>query len=292
MANMRAIRTRIRSVANTQQITKAMKMVAASKLRKVQGNMQRMKIMASGSQKVLDKLLESDTELNNPLITPRENVQKVCYVIIVGNRGLCGMYNSALFRYFQEVLGNEEREYDVVVCGRWGGEIFQRMKMPVVKNYSELNDVPSNAEAHDIAKFLTDAYLDGTYDEVHMVYQSYVSALTQRPMNKQLLPATADAADAGQEESFNVEYLFEPDANQVLGRLLEMYIINTVYSILLEAKGGEHSARVTAMSSATDNTEKLISQLQLSYNRARQAAITTEISEIVGGAAALKKNKK
>ncbi len=288
MANMRAIRTRIKSVKNTQQITKAMKMVAVSKLRRTQAGMQAMRPFAEKSQEVLDTLLASGSGNENRFIAPRKTVNKVCYVLFVGNRGLCGMYNNAVLRFMEEIARAEQRPFEVVVCGRWGKDVILKSGLPVVKTFTGLSDTPTANEALELAEFLKQKYLNGEADEIHIVYQHYRSALSQEPVAHRLLPA---APESESEAVSKKQFIFAPDAQSVLESVMQLYINNRVLSIMLEAKCGEHSARMTAMTSATDSTKTLIDQLGLSLNRARQAAITTEISEIVGGASALKRKK-
>lgn len=288
MANMRAIRTRIKSVKSTQQITKAMKMVAVSKLRRTQSSMQAMRPFAEKSQEVMNTLLGSSTGLENRFITPHKQVKKVCYVLFVGNRGLCGAYNSAILHYANELVSASPVEYGLVVCGRWGKDVIANSRLNVIKTFAEVSDTPSADEAMEIADYLKSLFLSGGYDEVHLVYQRYISALRQEPSHVQLLPAAPPAGEKGTGKVF----IFAPDANSVLENVMQLYLNNKVMSVLLDAKCGEHSARMTAMTAAADSTKSLISELDLKLNRARQAAITTEISEIVGGASALKKKKK
>ena len=287
MANMRAIRTRIKSVTNTQQITKAMKMVAVSKLRRTQAGMQAMRPFADKSQEVLDALLASGSGDENRFIAPRKKVNNVCYVLFVGNRGLCGMYNSAVLRFMEEIAAAEQRSFSVVVCGRWGKDVIAKSGLPVIKTFNDLSDTPTANEALELAEYLKQMYLSGEADEIQLVYQHYYSALRQEPVAHRLLPAAPES----ESEAPKKEFIFAPDAQSVLESVMQLYINNRVLSIMLEAKCGEHSARMTAMTSATDSTRTLIDQLGLSLNRARQAAITTEISEIVGGASALKRKK-
>lgn len=288
MANMRAIRTRIKSVKNTQQITKAMKMVAVSKLRRAQSAMQTMTPFAEKSQEILDTLLSGSTVPENRFITPRKEIKRVCYVLFVGNRGLCGVYNSSLMHFMQSIAEADDREISLVICGRWGKDVIARSGLPVRKSFTELSDTPGSMEALEISEYLKGLYLDGEVDEIHLVYQHYISALKQEPMQTCLLPAKPEKM---RENAAGKDYLFAPNAAEVLESVMQLYINNKLYSVMLEAKCGEHSSRMTAMTAATDSTKSLIDSLSLALNRARQAAITTEISEIVGGAAALKKKK-
>ena len=287
MANMRAIRTRIKSVQNTQQITKTMKMVAAANLRRTQTGMSGMRAFAEKTQALLDTLLAAGETFDTPLLTPHGAVNKVCYVLFVGNRGLCGTYNHALLRFLQKQLEQETREASVLVFGRWGRDLMKQMELPIVKTYQEVSDTPTMEQALVLAEELKRMYLSGEADEVHLVYQHFRSMLAQEPYDLQLLPAVPHA----QEEAAQ-EYLFEPDRASIMENVVQLYVNNTVYSTMLEAKVGEHASRMTAMSAATDSTAELIGTLQLHLNRARQAAITPEISEIVGGANALKLSKK
>ena len=287
MANMRAIRTRIKSVKNTQQITKAMKMVAVSKLRRTQAGMQASRPFAEKSQEIMNTLLQSGSGKENRFIMPHKEVNKVCYVLFVGNRGLCGMYNSAVLHFMEDIAEKEEREYSVVVCGRWGKDVIAKSGLNVINTFTELSDTPDSLEALELSEYLKNMFLNGETDEVHLVYEHYVSALSQKPTVEQLLPAKPEAGT----ESREIDFIFAPDAESVLESVMQLYINNKIFSVMLDSKCGEHSARMTAMTAATDNTKELIDELGLSLNRARQAAITTEISEIVGGASALKKKK-
>lgn len=287
MANMRAIRTRIKSVKNTQQITKAMKMVAVSKLRRAQSAMQTMTPFAEKSQEILDTLLTGSAAQENRFIKPRKEVKKVCYVLFVGNRGLCGVYNSSLLHFMEELAGKESREIGLVICGRWGRDVIAKSGLPVMRSFTELSDTPSAAEALEVSEYLKNMYLSGEADEIHLVYQHYISALRQEPTAYRLLPASPEKSDNASSRDF----IFAPNVEDVLESVMQLFINNKLFSVMLEAKCGEHSSRMTAMTAATDSTKSLIDSLSLALNRARQAAITTEISEIVGGAAALKKKK-
>ena len=209
----------------------------------------------------------------------------MCYVLFVGNRGLCGVYNHAVLRYAQELVQAEARPCTVVVCGSWGKDIIRQSGLPVQHTFDAISDAPGMAEALPVADYLKRIYLSGQVDEIHLVYQQFCSALQQVPGQVQLLPARLDAQE--QEEPTN-DYIFEPDARSVLENMVQLYLNNMVFSVLLEAKVSEQASRMAAMSAATDATGSLSLQL----NRVRQAAITTEIAEIVGGANALKKAKK
>lgn len=283
MENMRAIRTRIKSIESTRQITRSMKMVAASKLRKTQTAAASLREFAKCSGEMLSSVLSASGKCRNRFITPHSETKKRLYVLFVGNRGLCGTYNLSVLKYLQELVNEDGRESEIVVCGRWGRELMAGMELPVVRSFDSMSDTPSAADAQELTEYLKDLYLRGETDEIVLVYQSFASVLSQTPTHSVLLPVRTAAEDKGSADG----YIFEPDKPSLLDALVELYISNTVYSTLLEARTGEHASRMTAMTAASDNTDELITELNLKLNHARQSAITTEISEIVGGAAAL-----
>ena len=284
MANLRAIRSRIKSVQNTQQITKSMKMVAAAKLRRTQTAFSALRSFADKSGEILSQVGVAASE--NPYLNAHAQRDRVCYVLIVGNRGLCGTYNSALLRYLEELAEKEEREKFLVVCGRWGKDMIPGANIPIRESF-EIGDAPDAKEAEELTAYLRGLYTGGEADEVVLVYQRFRSVLQQSPGTQTLLPM----AVAPPEKEAEKKYIFEPDRESLLRTLTDMTLKNTVHAALLEARTGEHSARMTAMTAAADNTEELIGELTLQLNHARQAAITTEISEIAGGAEAMRKNR-
>jgi len=280
MANLRAIRSRIKSVQNTQQITKSMKMVAAAKLRRTQAAFSALRSFAEKSGEILAQVGVGASE--NPYLNAHAERNTVCYVLIVGNRGLCGTYNTALLRYLEDRQKKDGREAFLVVAGRWGKDMIPSVGLPIRRSF-EISDTPSSAEARELTDYLRQLYRGGEADEIVLVFEQFKSVLSQTPGCKTLLPLTPP--EGGVIDSSNM--IFEPDRDSLLDALVEMYLDNSVHAALLEARTGEHSARMTAMTSASDNTEELIGELTLELNHARQAAITTEISEIVGGASAL-----
>lgn len=281
MANMRELRTRVKSLKSTQQMTKSMKMVSASKLRRTQISYGRLKPFADQCNEVLKGVMSSSAGDENPFLQVRRERKSVCYVLFVGNRGLCGAYNQAVLRFLADTLKQETRECFLVVCGRWGREAILKMGVPVERWFEKMSDTPDPAAGQELSGYLKELYLSGRADEIVLVYQKYVSALVQSPGMERLLPAVVPQETlSGQRE-----YLFEPDRNSLVERLVEMYLDHTVYFAMLEAKTSEHSARMTAMTAASDNAEELIANLRLKMNHVRQAAITTEIAEISGGAA-------
>lgn len=282
MANMRAIRTRIKSIESTRQITKSMKMVSAAKRRRTQTAVQNLRSFSDKSRMILSHLSGHASGADNPFLSARDEIKRRCYVIFVGNRGLCGVYNSALAHYAEELIAADGGGSFAVIVGRWGKEGFSSAGLDIRRNFDEMSDTPTAADSAELTEYLKELYLSGEADEIVLVYQQFKSVLSQTPGHVTLLPVPPQ-----QSGESTGEYIFEPDEESVLSSLVELYISNSVYSVLLEAKAGEHSARMTAMTAATDNTEELISSLTLELNHARQAAITTEISEIVGGSAML-----
>ena len=272
MANLRAIRLRIKSVESTRQITKAMKMVAAAKLRKTQHAYGRLRAFTDMSEQMLASIGGGE----NLFLKAHGENKRVCYVLMVGNRGLCGTYNHSLLRYFEQLRAEEQRESLLYTVGRWGRDLIGP-----VDGHFEISDTPTAEEAKSVTETLKELFRSGEADEIVLVYQRFRSVLQQNPAARTLLPLTLP------ENREEKDVIYEPDADTVLDRLVELTLENSVKAALLEARTGEHAARMTAMTAASDNTEDLIEELTLELNHARQAAITTEISEIVGGAAAL-----
>ena len=282
MANVRAIRTHIKSVESTRKITKSMKMVAAAKLKRTQQSMNALRSYASAAETLLARLGADAAARENPFLKPRE-IRRVCYVLFVGNRGLCGVYNTALVKYMESLSEREEREHFLLVVGRWGRDLLAASRLPVAETIDDIPDAPSEEDALRLSARLNALYLSGEADEIVLVYEEYLSALRQEPTDRRLLPLVP-----AQEREDGQKRILEPDARRVTDAPVELYLENTVQAVLLEAKTGEHTARMTAMTAASDNTEQLLDKLNLQLNHARQSAITTEISEIVGGANALK----
>lgn len=280
MANVRDIRRRIRSVSSMQQITKAMKMVAASKLRKAQEKVIAARPYARQLQEVLARLAQDQGDETHPLLEVRP-VQRVGYIIISSDRGLCGGYNANLFRMTNSIIDNETHDVRLVTVGTKGRDFYRRGSNETIAEFVGLGDNPSYGQAKEIAQEVISLYESGELDEVYIMYNEFISAISQRPTQVKLLPI-----EKPKQES-NTEYIFEPSNEEILDTLLPKYVETQVFRTLLEGKASEMGAKMTAMGSATDNARDLIERLTLQMNRARQAAITTEISEIVGGASAL-----
>lgn len=290
MASARDIKRRIKSVKSTQQITKAMKMVSASKLRKSQTAVTAVRPFM---RKIDEMILHVGEAVAHPYLQEKQEVRRVCYLLIGSDRGLCGGFNGNLHRFLDHVLqetaaAESAPEFAAVVLGRKAMEHCARRGYPVDVEYAAIGDNPDFSQARQLSHLLREAFDEQKYDEIYMVYSEFKSALVQRPTIKRLLPIVHPQTDGDAENRFAaVDYIFEPDQQTVVEALLPQYIDIGVYCALQEAKASEHGARMTAMNSATDNATEMINKLTLSLNRARQAAITTEISEIVGGAAAL-----
>ncbi|GAX89609.1 ATP synthase F1 subunit gamma [Effusibacillus lacus] len=285
MANARDIRRRIRSVKNTQQITKAMKMVAAAKLRRAQERVTLARPYAAKLQEVIGSIAKAGGGAKHPMLVKRP-VKKIGYVVIAADRGLKGAFNAQVIRHaLNEFRDKPKDEYVIFAVGRKARDFFVKRGYPVVGEITGLADFPTYADIKRVTEAVVKNYEDGTYDEVYLVYNMFKSAISQIPVTKQILPLS-DVG--GGEARVTSGYLYEPSQEEVLDALLPKYAETLIYSALLESKASEHGAQMTAMGNATDNATEMIASLTLSLNRARQAAITTQITEIVGGAEALK----
>jgi F-type H+-transporting ATPase subunit gamma len=287
MATMRQIRSRIRVAKNIQQITKAMKMVAAARLKRAQDRVQQARPYSETMRTVMTSLAGAAAgAVEHPLLEQRE-VHDTGVLLITADRGLAGSYNSQIIRRAAEFLRDfDQRTLKMYVVGRKGNAFFRRRGYNVVESITINSNAVSFAEAQEIAGLVRRAFESGEIDELYIIYTKFVTAITQRPMVVKLLPIETPEAESGVDVSG--DYIFEPEPERLLGELLPRYLVNQIYQALQESVASEHGARMTSMSSATDNAGKMISSLTLSLNRARQAGITKEISEIVGGAEALK----
>ena len=285
MASGKEIKRRIRSVQSTGKITKAMKLVSASKLRRAQGSVVSARPYKDKLKEVLSRLVASaGASVSDPLLEVRE-VKRVGYVVFASNKGLAGGYNANIMKEaFAQVKASEEQGYEVgiVAVGKKARDFFSKRGYTIDEEFLAVNDIPSAADADAITKMIKTAYVTGKYDEVHIVYAEFRSAMSQIPKTVKVLPIETPESEAAD----GLDYIFEPSPDIVLSQILPLYLANQVFSALTEAKAGEHGARMTAMSSASDNAAALVARLDLEYNRARQASITQEITEIVGGASA------
>lgn len=284
MVNLREIKGRINSTKSTKQITKAMQMVSSSKLRRAEQNAKAYVPYMEKIQDVVGAIASGTKDSGHPMLTARP-VKKTAYLVIGSDRGLAGAYNSSILRQVQRTIDERHKskdEYVILAVGRVVRDYFVKRDHNVVSDVVGLPDQPSFADIKEIARKAVGMFIDGTYDELYMYYNHFVSAIANEVTEKKLLPLT-DLAPA----SSNASYEFEPSGEAILEVLLPQYAESLVYGALLDGKASEHASRMTAMKNATDNASDLISDLSLQYNRARQAAITQEITEIVGGAAAL-----
>lgn len=286
MQGTREIKRRIKSVQNTKQITKAMKMVAAAKLRRAQERAEESRPYTEKMSEVISSIASRNDIVEHPLLEVRD-IKKTGYLVITSDQGLAGGYNSNLLRKL--VLTIKERhnspdEYDIFVIGRKGRDFLKRREFPIVGEIIGLSDAPTFLEIKNIANTVVSMYAEGVFDQVYVHYNEFVSAMTQVPSEMKLLPLTNIKSE---ETSVSAIIEFEPSAEEVLNVLLPRYAETLIYSALLNAKASENGARMTAMDSATSNADDMINGLTLTFNRARQASITQEITEIVAGANAL-----
>ena len=286
MAVGKELRTKINSVKNTQKITKAMEMVAASKLRKTQDRMAASRPYADRIRTVIGHLSEANPDYQHPFLETRE-IRRVGYIIITTDRGLCGSLNVNLFRaILNDMREWQEKDVEVDVCiiGAKGMAFFRRLKTNVVAATSHLGDAPTVTDLVGTITAMTDAYQKGTIDRLFLVHNVFVNTMSQKAEIRTLIPV--EAAD-GDDLQDHWDYIYEPDAVDLLDNVLNRYIESQVYRAAVENVACEMASKMVAMRSATDNAGDFIDRLQLAYNKARQAAITQEISEIVGGAAAV-----
>ena len=283
MASLQDIRRRIKSVKSTQQITKAMKMVAAARLRRAQEAALSNKPYADKMHEVIADVASHAGSFSHPLLEVRE-VGKTLYVVLASDKGLAGAYASNVFKETVAHIKNKNST-SILAVGRRSKEYFVPRGYDVVDSHMGFTERPQYHDARKIATEIMELFYKGEYKEVYLVYTKFVSAISAVPQVVKVLPFSAPKAEA---KAPSAEYIYEPSAEEVLGFLLPQYIITTLYASLLQSAASELSCRMNAMSNATDNAEELISKLDLHYNKVRQAGITREITEIVGGAEALK----
>ncbi|HIF55313.1 MAG: F0F1 ATP synthase subunit gamma [Methylococcales bacterium] len=292
MAVGKEIRTQIASIKNTQKITRAMEMVAASKMRKTKERMQATRPYSKKISQIIRHLAHANPEYKHPFLVHRD-VKRVGVIIITSDRGLCGGLNSNLFRTILKDLAGWEKDniaVDVCTIGTKGSSFFSGINANLIGQIGKLGDAPHLSDIVGLIKIMLDAYNNGNIDELYVVSNEFVNTMTQQPTVEKLIPIVANDLEDGSKEHFgnrHWDYLYEPDAKEVLDTLLTRYVESIVYQGLVENNACEQSARMVAMKSASDNAGNIIDELQLVYNKARQAAITQEISEIVAGAAAV-----
>jgi len=287
MAGGKEVRTKIKSIENTQKITRAMEMVAASKMRRAQERMRAARPYAAKMRNVIAHLAQASLEYKHSYTQERE-AKRVGFIIISSDRGLCGGLNINLFRSAVNELSvwqDKRVEVDLTTIGRKALAFFRRFSPTIVSEVTQLGDAPQFADLIGAIKVMLDAYSEGRIDRLFVVHNRFVSTMSQVPQVEQLLPIRAVAPEEALKAHW--DYLYEPDAHAVVDALMTRYIESLVYQGVVENIACEMAARMVAMKSATDNAGNLIDELQLVYNKARQAAITQEIAEIVSGAAAV-----
>jgi len=288
VAGEKEIRSKIASVKNMQKITSAMEKVAASKIRKAQRQMEASRPYAERIRRVVGHLAHANPDYRHPYLTERE-VKRVGYIVISTDRGLCGGLNANLFKCMIGEIGkwhDENVQVDLSLVGAKAVAFFRRMGGTVLGTATHLGDKPSVNELIGSIKVMLDAYSDGKIDRLFLVHNQFVNSMTQTPEVTQLLPASGIGTD-DEDLQAHWDYIYEPDAGELLDDVLMRYIESQVYRGAVENFACEMAAKMMAMKSATDNAGDIIDGLQLKYNKARQASITQEISEIVGGAAAV-----
>ena len=287
MAGGREIKTKIKSVQNTRKVTRALEMVSASKIRKAQDKMKASRPYARLMKQVVGHIAHANTDYVHPFMAERKDVKRVGYLIVSTDRGLCGGLNSQLFRRILADIRDWQSkgaEVDVVCVGQKAATFFRRLKVDMLGSVTHLGEQPELAQLIGVTKTLLDRYADGRLDRVVLCFNDFINTMAQKPTLHPLLPLQAEES---LESKHDWDYLYEPDPHTVLDHVLTRYVESLVYQAVLENLASEHAARMVAMKAASDNATKLIGTLNLVYNKARQAAITQEISEIVGGAAAV-----
>jgi len=292
MAGSKEIRTKIKSVQNTRKITKAMEMVAASKMRKAQERMRAARPYADKIRNVAAHMAEANPEYRHPFLVKRDVVNNAGVIVVTTDKGLCGGLNTNVLRLVVAKLKELEAsnvKIQVTAIGNKGFGFMNRLGAKLVSHVIGLGDTPHLERLIGAVKLQLDAYEKGEVDVVYVAYTKFINTMKQESVVEQLLPLTADkfTQSAAEKQAYGWDYIYEPDAQTVVDDLLVRYVEALVYQAVAENMASEQSARMVAMKSASDNAKSVIGELQLSYNKARQAAITKELSEIVGGAAAV-----
>jgi F-type H+-transporting ATPase subunit gamma len=295
MATLREIRRRIVGIKSTQQITKAMKMVAAARLRRAQEAILNFRPYAKTISNLLDNFVSNIENYDNPLLKARET-KRITVVVVTSDRGLCGSFNTNLLRYAEDYIKTELKSYldqkslDIVCIGKKGNDFFTKRNYPVKKSYVNFFANINYEKALEVIHFLTNEYLSGKTDKVIFIYNEFKSVISQIIRTVQILPIVVDKKEEMRKDKLApiIEFIYEPSREKILDTLLPKYLEVQMWRIILESNASEQGARMTAMDNATENAKELLKILSLSYNRARQAAITKELLEIVAGADALK----
>jgi F-type H+-transporting ATPase subunit gamma len=288
MAGSKEIRTKIKSVENTRKITRAMEMVAASKMRKAQERMRAARPYAEKIRQVAAHLSRANPEYKHPFLIKRDAIKNVAVIIITSDKGLCGGLNTNVLRLVvarMKELEGESKSISICAIGNKGFSFMSRIGAKVKSHMIGLGDIPHVEKLIGAVKVMLDAYNAGEIDAIYISYNGFINTMKQEPRIEQLLPLSSENLEPA--DSHTWDYIYEPDAKVVVDELLVRYIESLVYNAVTENQASEQSARMVAMKAASDNAKEVIGELKLIYNKARQAAITKEISEIVGGAAAV-----
>jgi F-type H+-transporting ATPase subunit gamma len=292
MANLRDIRNRIESIKNTQQITRAMKMVAAAKLRKAQDRIIETRPYASKMKEIVGRLVKNSAD-DNVLLREPESKDNVLFIVVGSDRGLCGAFNNNLFKVVENTIAEDYSEYkqsgnlSLICIGRQATKHFGKRDYKIKSEYPGFWDEIKFHKATDIMKSVIADFKSGTFDEVKLVYNEFKSVIAQNRLVESVLPIDPSSLTGEDVDLPDTEYIYEPDAGDILKKLLPLHLNLQLWKAILESNAAEQGARMTAMDNATENAQEMKEDLQLEYNRARQSAITTEISEIISGAQAL-----
>ncbi|MFA6986480.1 MAG: F0F1 ATP synthase subunit gamma [Arenimonas sp.] len=287
MAGGREIKTKIKSVQNTRKVTRALEMVSASKIRKAQERMKGSRPYARLMTQLIGHIAKANSEYTHPFMAQHKDTRRIGYIVVSTDRGLCGGLNSQMFRRILIDMREWQAkgvEIDVVCIGQKAATFFRRLNVGIVGSITHLGEKPRLEQLIGVVKVMLDAYSSNNLDRVFLCYNDFVNTMTQKARLDQLLPLPPSEK---LNTRFDWDYIYEPSPEVVLDHVMTRYVESLVYQAMLENIASEQAARMVAMKSASDNATKLIGTLQLIYNKARQAAITQEISEIVGGAAAV-----
>ena len=290
MPSSKEIRVKIKSVQNTRKITKAMEMVAASKMRKAQERMRAARPYGDKIRNIAGHLARANSEYRHPFLTRRDETKRIGFIVVTSDKGLCGGLNTNLLRAVVNKMKEVEGQgagIEVTAIGNKGFGFMQRMSAKIVSHITGLGDTPHMDRLIGPVKVMLDRYAAGEIDVIYLCYNHFINTMKQDGMIEQLLPINHEAMEAEAHKGPSWDYIYEPEPKSVLDELLLRYVEALVYQSVAENMASEQSARMVAMKAASDNAGNVIDELQLTYNKARQAAITKELSEIVGGAAAV-----
>jgi F-type H+-transporting ATPase subunit gamma len=292
MPSTKEIRLKIKSVQSTRKITKAMEMVAASKMRKAQDRMRQSRPYGDKIRNIVAHLAQANPEYRHPFVVRRKEIRNVGVILVSTDKGLCGGLNTNIQRALLQQVKQWEAsgvKFEATAIGNRGFGFLQRLNANIVSHAVQLGDKPHLEKLIGPVKVQLDAYADGRLDALYVAYTRFINTMKQEPVIEQLLPLSAERFAQSEEEkrAYSWDYIYEPDAQRVIDELMTRYVEAIVYQSVAENMASEQSARMVAMKAASDNAKKIIEELQLVYNKTRQAGITKEISEIVGGAAAI-----